>query len=124
MAYTLLGLGLVDVVEDRPEAREHILYSLRLRQEMDNKWAQTSSLIGVAVLALRGSNPKFAAQLLSLVQSALNALHAVIEADVLPLHAQTLEAVREQLGEAAFLSAWEEGLKWNLEETVKKVLVE
>ena len=40
------------------------------------------------------------------------------------LHEQTLAKVKEALGEAAFQSAFDEGSKWSLEETVKKVLEE
>ena len=50
------------------------------------------------------------------------ALRAVVEPDVLPIHTQTLAAVREQLGEAAFQSAWEEGAQWSLKDAVKMAL--
>ena len=39
-------------------------------------------------------------------------------------HEQTLAAAREQLGEAAFQSAWEQGSKWSLEEAVTRVMEE
>ena len=48
MAYALLDLGLVDLAEDKLEARENILASLRLRAETDEQLTQTSSLIGAA----------------------------------------------------------------------------
>lgn len=57
MASALLGLGLVNLAEDKPEARENILHSLRLHQETGESLPQTSCLIGVAVLALREGNP-------------------------------------------------------------------
>jgi class 3 adenylate cyclase/tetratricopeptide (TPR) repeat protein len=121
-AYSLLGLGLVDLAENHPEAREHIIRSLRLRQEIGEHSLQTSSLIGVAGLTLREGNPQFAAQLLGAVESALKALGAPIESELKNFHAQTLADVREQLGEAAFQSAWEEGSQWSLEEVVKVAL--
>jgi hypothetical protein len=62
--------------------------------------------------------------LLGAVESALKALSAVMEPEVLPIHTQTLAAVREQLGEAAFQSAWEEEAAWSLEEAVQRVLSE
>jgi len=46
----------------------------------------------------------------------------VLEADIIHFHTQTLAAVREQLGEAAFQSAFEEGSQWSLEEAVRKAL--
>jgi hypothetical protein len=122
MASALLGLGLVDLAEHKLTARENILHSLRLRQETGERWLQTSTLIGMAELALRRGNPQFAAQLLGAVESALKALRAVVEPDVLPIHTQMLAAVREQLGEAAFESAWEEGAGWSLEDAVQRVL--
>jgi tetratricopeptide (TPR) repeat protein len=122
MAGALLGLGLVDLAENKPEARENILGSLRLRQETGEQVYQTSSLIGAAGLVLQEGNPQFAAQLLGAVESALRALGAVVEPEVRPFHTQTLVALREQLGEPAFQSAWEEGSQWSLEEAVKRAL--
>jgi hypothetical protein len=37
---------------------------------------------------------------------------------------QTLAAVKEQLGESAFQSAWEEGSLWRLEEAMERALEE
>ena len=85
---------------------------------------QTSSLIGMAELVLREGNPQFAAQLLGAVDAALKALNAALEMDMKSFHEQTLAAIKTQLGEEAFQSAWEEGSRWSLEETVKKVLGE
>lgn len=61
-------------------------------------------------------------QLQGAVESALKALKAALELDVIRFHAQTLGAVREQLGEQAFQSAFEEGGKWSLEEAVQRAL--
>jgi class 3 adenylate cyclase/tetratricopeptide (TPR) repeat protein len=119
-AYALLGLGLVDLAENKPEAREHIIYSLRLRQETGEQLYQTSSLVGVAGLALHEGDATFAAQLLGAVESAIKMLNGVMEEELIPFHTQTLAAVREQLGESAFQSAWEGGAKWSLEQAVKK----
>jgi len=118
MSQTLLGLGLVELAEGAPEAREHILQSLRLRQELMERVKQTSGLIGVAGLALNEGSPQQAAQLLGAVESALEALKAVVDPEIQFFHAQTLAAARAQLGEAAFRSAWEEGRQWSLEEAV------
>ena len=123
-AYALLGLGLVDLALNKPEAREHILHSLRLRREAGEQLYQTSNLVGVAGLALHEGDATFAAQLLGAVESALKALNAVMEEELNIFHARTLAATREQLGEPAFQSAWEEGAAWSLEEAVKKVLEE
>jgi adenylate cyclase len=124
VAYALLGLGLVDLAEDKPEAREHMLHSLRLRQETGERLFQTSSLIGIAGLASQKGSPQFAAQLLGAIESALKALDAVMEPELKNFHTQTLAAVREKLGELAFQSAWEEGGKWSLEEAVAYALEE
>ena len=122
MAYVLLGLGMVDLAENKREARKHILHSLRLRQETGEQSYETSSLIGVAGLALHEGNPQFAVQMLGAVESALKRLNAVMEPEMRQFHAQTLAAVREQLGEAAFQAAWEAGSQWSLEEAVKRAL--
>jgi tetratricopeptide (TPR) repeat protein len=124
MAYVLLGLGLVDLAENNANAREHILHSLRLRQKTGEQLQQTSSLVGVAGLAVHDGNAVQAAQVLGVVDSTLKVLNAVVEIDVKNYHTQTLATVRAQLGEAAFRSAWEQGAMWTLEETVAKVLDE
>ncbi|PWB68855.1 MAG: hypothetical protein C3F07_21160 [Anaerolineales bacterium] len=124
MPYALLGLGLVDLAEGRSEAREHILHSLRLRQEMGERRNQTSCLIGAAGLVLQEGNAQFAAQLLGAVESALKVLNAVVEAEIKFFYEGTLAKVREALGEEAFQSAWEEGSQWSLEEAVKRALGE
>ena len=108
-AYALLGLGLVDLAENKPEGRGYILDSLRLRVEMGEQLPQTSSLVGVAGLAWQVGDAAGAARWLGAVASALQMLGAVMESDVKQLHAQTLAAVQAKLGEAAFQSAWEEG---------------
>jgi hypothetical protein len=122
MAYALLGLGLVDLAINRPEARENILHSLRVRKETGEQLYQTSSLVGVAGLALHEGDARFAAQMLGAVESAIKALNAVIEEELIPFHTQTLEAAREQLGESGFQSSWEEGAAWGLAEAVQRAL--
>jgi tetratricopeptide (TPR) repeat protein len=124
MASALLGLGLVDLAEYTPDARGHILHSLRLSVEAGAQLTQTSSLIGVAGLVLHEGNTTQAAQLLGAVESALKVLNAQEDDDLIPLHAQTLAAVKAQLGAAAFQSAWEEGGGWSLEEAVSRALEE
>jgi hypothetical protein len=71
---------------------------------------------------LHEGNATFAAQMLGAVESVLKALNAVMEEELNIFHARTLAAIREQLGEAAFQSAWEEGANWSLEEAVKRAL--
>jgi len=122
MAYALLGLGLVDLAEGKPEARENILGSRRLRQGTGEQLQQTSSLIGVAGLVLQEGDAGFAAQLLGAVGSALKALNAVVEPELGTFHAKSLTAARDVLGEAAFQSVWEQGSQWSLEEAVKVAL--
>ena len=124
VGYVLLGLGLVELAENNPKAREHILHSLRLRQETSEQVQQTSSLIGAAGLALHKGNALHTAQLLGAVESALKTLNAAVAEEVLHFHAQTLAAVREQLDESAFRSAWEEGSRWSLEDAVALAMKE
>lgn len=126
MAFALLGLGLVDIAasQSTPQTREYILYSLRLRQESGEQVAQTSSLVGVAGLALQAGDAIQAAQWLAAIDSALKVLKAVAWVDVMHFHAQTLTAVRAQLSEAAFQSAWETGGKWSLQDAVQRALAD
>jgi hypothetical protein len=124
MAYALIGLGFVDLAASRntPAARKHILHSLRLRQEMGEQLQQTSSLVGVAWLALQAGDAPQAAQWLGAIESALNALAAVLEVEVMHFHTQTLAAVRSQLVPAAFQFAWQAGQRLTLEQAVELAL--
>lgn len=122
MAYVLLGLGLVELAENQPEAGEYILRSLRLRVEMGEQVQQTSSLVGVAGLALHEGHARQAAQWLGAVAAALDGLGAALEPGVIGFHTQTLAAAKEQLGEAAFQQAWDEGAQWTLDEAVAYAL--
>ncbi len=128
MAYALLGLGLLDLAQGVSaggmvaaiaEARQHITDSLRLRQELGEPRPLTSSLIGMAGLALQTDNARRAAQLLGAVDATLKALKAVIEPEILHFHARTLTATRSTMGDAAFQAAWAQGEKLSLEEAVR-----
>ena len=118
MARSLLGLGLMDLAEGKPEAREHILGSLRLGT--GELRLEPSSLIGVAGLALQEDAPLFAAQMLGAVQSALTPLGLVVEPMMNFFHAQTLAKVKAALGETDFQAAWKEGSLWSLAEAVRR----
>ncbi len=124
MAYFLLGLGLVDLAENNPEARGHLFHSLRLGVKMGVKVTQTSSLVGLARLALQAGDARGAAQWLGAVESALKVLGVVMEPEVIHFHAQTLASVKAQLGESTFQSAWEAGQRLTLEEAVELALKE
>ena len=123
IAWVLFSLGLLDLAEDKPEAREHILHSLRLNVEMGTQEDQTWSLVGAAGLVLHEGDPKFAAQLLGTVESMLERLdksggprHKTLD------YEGTLAKTKDALGDKAFHSAFDEGSNWSLDETVKKVL--
>jgi hypothetical protein len=98
MAYCLLSLGLTDLAENKPEARENILGSLRLRVETGEQLYQTSSLIGAAGLVLGDGNPQFTAGLLGAVESASKVLNAVVETEIKFFHERTLAQVKERWG--------------------------
>jgi hypothetical protein len=91
---------------------------------MGAKFEQTSSLVGLAGLAMHTGDARHAAYLLGAVESALQALDASMEAEVRHLHAQTLAAARAALGEEAFNAAWAEGEEMTLEEAVADALAE
>ena len=118
IASVLQVLGLIDIVENKPEARARILASLRMRVELGEILSQTSPLIGLAGLALREGKAQYAAQLLGVVDMTLKALNAVPELESKNFHAQTLADARAELGEEAFNAAWAEGSRWSLEEAI------
>jgi adenylate cyclase len=119
-----LGLGMVELAQGADEAREHILRSVRMSNELEDQMHPTSCLIGLAGLALQEGDPRRAAHFLGAAESALKAANIVVDPEYQSFHAQTLTVVREALGEEGFRSAWEEGARWSLEEAVKKALRE
>lgn len=73
LAFTLLGLDLVALAENRAEAGKHILDSLCLRVGMGEPVQQISSLVGVAGLALHEGKTRQLAQWLGAVAASLAA---------------------------------------------------
>jgi hypothetical protein len=73
---------------------------------------------------LHKGQPRHAAQWMGAAAAALNVLGAALEPAVIGFHARTLAAAKEELGEATFQSAWDEGEKWGLEEAVAYALEE
>jgi hypothetical protein len=65
-----------------------------------------------------------AAKLLGSVDAVVKPLHITIEPDLLHFHRQTLAMTREQLSEAAFQSAWDDGQLMTLEEAIELALKE
>jgi predicted ATPase len=124
MAYALLGLGLAEMALHNPDALEHIRHSLRLHIEMGYLVGQVSSLVAVAGLAWQAGEATGAAQWLGTADSALKTQGAAMDVEVKQLYAETLAAVRAQLGEAAFQAAFAVGAGWRLAESVQRVLGE
>jgi class 3 adenylate cyclase/predicted ATPase len=118
----LLAMGQLELAEGRPEARERMLAALRLGATEPREAA--SGLTGLSALALKENDPRFAAQLLGAVRSALAPLGLVVEPLLKGLHARTLVEVKSALGESAFQAAFEEGGRWTLKEAVRQVLAE
>lgn len=119
----LLAMSQLELAEGRrTEAREHLLAALRLGATEPREAA--GPLAGLAAVALREGAPRFAAQLLGAIESALTPLGAVVEPYMKGLHARTLEEVRSELGEAAFAAAFEEGRQWPLAEAVRRASAE
>ena len=116
----LVWLGLVDLAEDKPQAREHILGSMPLAS--GELRVEASCLIGVAGLATKDGASVFAAQLLRAVQSALDPQRLVVEPMVHFFHAQTLAKVKAALDETTFEASWKEGSLWSFTEAIRRAL--
>ena len=119
----LLGMGQLELAEGRrPEARGHLVAALHLgATELRDAAA---GLAALSALALQEGSPRFAAQLLGAIESALAPLGLVVEPPVKGLHDRTLGEVKSALGEAAFEAAWEEGRRWSVAEAVERASVE
>lgn len=118
MAYALLGLGLVDLAENKQEAGGRILDSLRLRVKIGERLAQTSSLVGVAGVAWQAGDGVEAVRLLGAIESALKMLKVVLGSDVVLFYRQMLAAVQSELSAEAFAQAWAEGEQMDLDTAV------
>jgi hypothetical protein len=81
--------------------------------------SESSFLIGMAALTLQEGAPRFAAQLLGAVQSALAPLGLVVEPVMKFVHTRTLGRVEAALGETAFKAAFAEGALWTLAQAVE-----
>ena len=121
-AFAQLGLGLAELRLGMPTADDHIRQSLRLRQELGEKAHQISSLIGVAGAALAQNDALRAAQMLGAVAAATAEMKTMIEPAMRQFHDETVTAVRDILGEAAFQAAWAEGEHMTLDEAVASCL--
>jgi hypothetical protein len=118
----LLAMGQLELAESKPGARERMRAALQMGTTKPREAA--SGLAGLAALALKENDPRFAAQLLGAIQSALAPLGLVVQPLMRGLHARTLIEVRSALGDAAFEAAFEEGGRWTLAEAARRVLAE
>jgi predicted ATPase len=120
-AGNLLDLGFIALAEDRPDAAESALREslalCRAERIADLFWAVEA----LAALALDRGDVVEAARLLAATTRPRAELG--IATDFYPIgqesREKTLHGAREQLGEAAFAAAWEEGERLSLEEAAE-----
>ncbi|MEI7846172.1 MAG: tetratricopeptide repeat protein [Chloroflexota bacterium] len=131
IGYALLGLGMVALEQAAPgdratpiltTARQHITESLRLRQQMGEQLTLTSSLIGLALLAVKTADAPRAALLLGAIDAALKTLMAAMEPEMREPHRQAFQQARSLLDEPTFQTAWQTGAALTLTQAVHLVL--
>lgn len=118
----LLGLALADLgqdgVMDLNKARQFIVESMQVRQQLGQQLALVSNLLAVALLALRLNEVSQAGRLLGAMDGIMKRLGVVVEVDVLPFYGPTLAAGEMALGKLAWGVAWDEGKGLSLAEAV------
>jgi hypothetical protein len=93
-----------------------------MRAELRDPLYLSSSLIGIAALALHDGDPAGAVRWLGAVDSVLDRMGAAVQVVMRFLYDRTQESAKQLLGESAFNSAWNEGSKWSQEEAVTRAL--
>jgi predicted ATPase/Tfp pilus assembly protein PilF len=121
----LINLGNVTCSQGNyAEARAYFQQCLALSRELGDKRSFANSLRGLGAVAACTGQPKRAAQLLGAATEQFSAIGGVIEADDRVLYDQGIATARDQLGEAAFQRAWEEGRAMSMEEAIAYALEE
>jgi hypothetical protein len=124
-AVTLGCLGNV-VLEQGDVARAEHLFreSLALSWDLDDRWIVGQTLTSLAVSAERRQQPQRAARLIGTVDAVCDRIHAPLLQ--LPAQAeryeQTIDAVRAQLGDAAFATSRAAGRAMSLAEALSEAL--
>lgn len=127
IANALSNLGMISLEWKHYQDAETLhTESLRVRIEIEDKQAVPYNLIGLANTALEWQDKeeggRHAARLAASAQAMMISSGAVVEWYFPRIYERAVAAAREQLGEAAFQAAWEEGSQWSLEEAVKRAL--
>jgi predicted ATPase/class 3 adenylate cyclase len=93
-----------------------------LHQIKEDRWGNTESLRRLATIAGVQGQPERAARLFAAAETIRNAIGAVLPPVDRPDNERDVAAVRAQLDEAAFASAWAEGCAMRLEQAVAYAL--
>ena len=109
LSLSLGNIGVVAIAKgDMPRAVAAYQEALDLALGTDADWAIANALAGFAAVASARGDHGGAAQLLGATET-LRAASQQERLSNYALHAQTIQAVRAALGEAAFAAAWEAG---------------
>jgi adenylate cyclase len=116
-------LGLLALAQDRPEAARHsFAEGLTIAHQGDIKLYTVYNLIGLAGLFSREARYAQSATLLSAAMGIAESIGLKIEPELQEPYDQTLAAVRKQLSQGDFQSAWEAGRNMDIERTVQFAL--
>jgi tetratricopeptide (TPR) repeat protein len=119
----MIRLGQIAQARGAPaQAVAQIVEALHLSRQSNDKWAITMALAGLASAATMLGNPLLAARLLA----ATDALLTRSGARLWPVdhieYEQTMTAVRAQLDQASFNSAWAAGRVLHLEQIIEEAI--
>jgi tetratricopeptide (TPR) repeat protein len=123
IANALNNLGLALIFQDKSEEAVPLLRdSLISTQKMQDKSGIAASLDSFATVAQRQGQPQRAARLFGAAQKLDETLQTCLSPDGLPGHAQSVLAVRSQLGAATFDVAFAEGRALSMDRAIEYAL--
>jgi predicted ATPase/Tfp pilus assembly protein PilF len=117
------NLGWMTLAQGQHErAKQYLTESLRLSQELGHREGIASALQGFALLAAIDGRPSWAARLVGVVDSIYTQSDIHLSPIERARHTRTVEAIRAQLDEAAYATAWAEGQTMEADLAVGSVL--
>lgn len=123
LAILFNNLAFVELHErNYDKARTLFVDSLNILREIGNLRLVGDVLEGLAGLAAAERRPELAARFFGAAQALFESIGLEIESGNKEEHEHNVNEAREQLDEAAFATAWEEGRKMSIEEAMQYAL--
>lgn len=125
LAGVYANLGMVRAGQKRyDEARTHLNESLRLRHQINDRMGMVFTLQNMGELAALQQQWVHSIQLIAACQSLRQEMNLPFGGEAAAEHEQWQQKVKEQVGEAGFAAAWQEGKQTPLAQIVQMALAD